>query len=71
MVGHQTEAIYRRYAIADEAILCEGPRTCPRFIRCNTMSLFDPVEPREPKGKARRIDYPSRFSRSNFHTLKH
>jgi len=24
MVGHQTESIYRRYAIADEAMLKEG-----------------------------------------------
>ena len=24
MVGHRTEAIYRRYAIADEAMLREG-----------------------------------------------
>jgi hypothetical protein len=24
MVGHKTEAIYRRYAIADEAMLREG-----------------------------------------------
>jgi hypothetical protein len=24
MIGHQTESIYRRYAIQDEVMLCEG-----------------------------------------------
>ena len=31
MVGHKTEAIYRRYAIVDEAMLKEGGDKLARF----------------------------------------
>jgi len=32
MVGHKTEAIYRRYAIADEKMLREGAARLAAFI---------------------------------------
>jgi hypothetical protein len=37
MVGHKTEAIYRRYAIVDEAMLREGAERLARadFLRAS------------------------------------
>src|SRR5262245_64630772 len=34
MVGHRTEAIYRRYAIADEAMLRQGAQTLAALHAC-------------------------------------
>jgi hypothetical protein len=55
MVGHKTEAIYRRYAAADETILRNGAeklaalhemdiskKTAPRFWRCLRVARFAP-----------------------------
>jgi len=33
LTGHKTESVYRRYAIVDETILREGPKSSPLFTR--------------------------------------
>ena len=42
MVGHKTEAIYRRYAIVDEAMLREGAEKLERFQAAVTWTLSAP-----------------------------
>jgi len=39
MVGHRTESIYRRYAIADEAMLKEGAPSSQRFTMLGKMEV--------------------------------
>ena len=39
MVGHKTEAVYRRYAIVDEAMLKEGAEKIARLAAFHASSV--------------------------------
>jgi hypothetical protein len=63
MVGHKTEAIYRRYAIADESMLREGPANWRRSSRPSGAPHRVVVPPRTGKVSAKSAVMRCRWSR--------
>ena len=68
MIGHRTEAIYRRYAIVDEAMLREGAeKQCERVAHGEDVEMpvgkrerLPPgLDEREGRGAARLVQHPA------------
>ncbi len=48
MIGHKTEAIYRRYAIVDEAMMREGADKLARYESGRQGKVLGKVDPDSP-----------------------